>query len=434
MMWSTIPFQELYAEPSRNGLNRPKRVRGSGYRMVNMGELFAHDRIKDLDMDLVPMNESEKITYRLKIGDLLFARQSLVAEGAGKCSIILEVPEITTFESHLIRVRLNSNKANSLFYYYYFKSPQGKGNIQSLVMQVAAAGIRGSELSLLRVPYPPLKNQRGISDILSAYDRLIENNTRRIKILEEMAQLLYREWFINFRFPGYEEVELVESAIGFIPEGWEVKALDEISEEIIDYRGKTPKKLGSAWSSSGILAISAKNIKQGKLVNLDKANFVDANLYAKWMKIELAQYDILMTSEAPLGELYYIVNRKKFCLSQRVFGIRANIQVIEPIFLFLGLSSPFGQHELTSRQSGTTVVGIRQSELRQTRFAVPPLNLQKTAAKALNNFYCQIDVLANKNCNLRQTLDRLLPKLISGEIDVEAFDLGKLEMGESIAA
>jgi len=195
--WTSAPFGELYSEPSRNGLNRPKRTRGMGYKMINMGELFAYDRISNPSMDFVPMNETEQRTYSLKSGDLLFARQSLVIEGAGKCSIVLVVPETTTFESHLIRVRLDRDKASPLFYYYYFSSRLGKSNMQSIVMQVAAAGIRGSELATLALPYPPLPTQRKIASILSAYDDLIENNLRRIKNLEEIAQNIYTEWFVN---------------------------------------------------------------------------------------------------------------------------------------------------------------------------------------------------------------------------------------------
>ena len=91
----------------------------------------------------------------------------LVAEGAGKCSIVMETPELTTFESHLIRVRLDRYKTSPPFYYYYFKSYIGFANIQSLVMQVAAAGIRGSDLALLQVPHPPLPTQQKIAAVLS---------------------------------------------------------------------------------------------------------------------------------------------------------------------------------------------------------------------------------------------------------------------------
>ncbi len=101
-MWPTIQFNQIYAEPSKNGLNRPRRVRGMGYKMINMGELFAYDRIGNIPMDLVPMSESEKEKYAVKVDDLLFARQSLIASGAGKCSIVLNTTELTTFGSHSV--------------------------------------------------------------------------------------------------------------------------------------------------------------------------------------------------------------------------------------------------------------------------------------------------------------------------------------------
>lgn len=190
MKWEKVEFGELYLLPSKNGLNRPSRVRGSGYKMINMGELFAFDRIKDIPMELVPMNDREIETSNILEEDLLFARQSIVASGAGKCSIVLEVPEITTFESHIIRVRLNTEKASPLYYYYYFKSPFA--NMKSLVQQGVQAGIRGSELKNLIVSYPPLPTQRRIASILSAYDDLIENNLKRIKLLEEKAFARYK--------------------------------------------------------------------------------------------------------------------------------------------------------------------------------------------------------------------------------------------------
>ena len=116
-----VRFGELYAIPSGNGLSRPTAVRGDGYRMIGMGELFANDIITDMDMDRVKMSEREKKTFFVEKEDLLFARQSLVAAGAGKCSIVKHLSEPTTYESHLIRVRLNKNKCNPWFYYYLFK-------------------------------------------------------------------------------------------------------------------------------------------------------------------------------------------------------------------------------------------------------------------------------------------------------------------------
>ena len=140
MSWENIRFGDLYSETSRNGLTKPSKVRGSGYKMINMGELFANDRIFDIPMELVPLTDSEKKNAKVEKWDLLFARQSLVLEGAGKCCIIMDVSPLTVFESHIIRVRLNKSKANPLFYYYFFKSPLSP--ICSIVSQCAQAGYK----------------------------------------------------------------------------------------------------------------------------------------------------------------------------------------------------------------------------------------------------------------------------------------------------
>ena len=118
------------------------------------------------------------------------------------------------------------------------------------------------------------------------------------------------------------------------PKDWKLLKLNNIIVDIIDYRGKTPKKLGGDWSESGIIALSAMNVKQGQLVNLEKAKFVSEELYRKWMKSEVRQCDILMTSEAPLGETYFVAQRRKICLSQRLYCIRANPDVVQPRWLY----------------------------------------------------------------------------------------------------
>ena len=194
-----VPFGELFAEPPRNGLTRPKAVRGIGVKMVNMGELFAHPRLKNTPMERVPLNESEAQRFLLRPGDLLFARQSLVLEGAGKCSIFLGDDEPVTFESHITRVRLDSNKADSAFYFYYLNSHHGRAAIASIVEQGAgAAGIRGRDLEHLNVLWHNLPEQRAIAHILGTLDDKIELNRRMSQTLEAMARALFKSWFVDF--------------------------------------------------------------------------------------------------------------------------------------------------------------------------------------------------------------------------------------------
>ena len=189
--WPTRSFADLFEEPLRNGLTRPTAVRGTGVKMVNMGEIFAHRRIGNIAMDRVPVSDPEADRYLLHPGDLLFARQSLVLSGAGKCSLFVGATEPVTFEGHLIRARLDPEVAESAFYFYLFSSRPGRAIIERIVEQVAAAGIRASDLARLDVPYPPLPEQRAIASILGALDDKIDLNRRMNETQDALIDARY---------------------------------------------------------------------------------------------------------------------------------------------------------------------------------------------------------------------------------------------------
>ncbi|MGN4271787.1 restriction endonuclease subunit S [Bacillus cereus group sp. BCN115] len=154
--------------------------------------------------------------------------------------------------------------------------------------------------------------------------------------------------------------------------------LKDCLEIIIDYRGKTPKKLGGDWAQNGnYRAISAKNIKNNKLVNIDAIKTVDKDIYLKWMKEEIKKEDILLTSEAPLGETVLWDSDEKIVLSQRVFGLRTKKDILYPKYLWAFMQSRFFKHEIISRESGTTVTGIRRSELEKVKIQLPEYQNQK---------------------------------------------------------
>lgn len=194
---SFVPFGDLLLEPLRNGLTKPKAVRGDGVKMIGMGEIFANSRIGAISMSRAPVTEKELSNNCIKKGDILFARQSLALEGAGKCSIVIDVTEETVFESHLIRARIDSSKANPYFVYYYFNSYIGKEHIKTIVEQVAAAGIRGSDLVRLKVPCPDLETQDRIAAILSALDEKIAINREINDNLADLLQTVYQDRFGN---------------------------------------------------------------------------------------------------------------------------------------------------------------------------------------------------------------------------------------------
>ena len=244
--WPTDRFERLLTEPVRNGIYKRKEFHGRGAKIVNMGELFAHPRLRAVPMKRVELSESETDRFLIKAGDLLFARRSLVAEGAGKCCVVLDTDEPTTFESSIIRARLDSTRADSLYLYYFFNSPVGLYHLDTIRRQVAVAGITGSDLAKLEIPVPPLPEQRAIAHVLGTLDDKIELNRRMNETLEEMARALFKSWFVDFD-PVRAKMEgrdsglppdiadlfpdrLVPSELGEIPEGWEVALLSDIIE------------------------------------------------------------------------------------------------------------------------------------------------------------------------------------------------------------
>lgn len=150
----------------------------------------------------------------------------------------------------------------------------------------------------------------------------------------------------------------------------EAMSLSEIIKEVIDYRGKTPKKLNADWSKSGYRALSAKNIKNGKIVQLETIRYVDENLYKKWMKQEIEEGTIIITSEAPFGEVFYWNSDEKIVLSQRLFGLKVKDNFNSKYIYYYMTSSNF-QNELRGRATGTTVIGLRQPELLKCKINIP---------------------------------------------------------------
>ena len=276
-----------------------------------------------------------------------------------------------------------------------------------------------SHIEAFEIPLPPRRIQSQIAAILTAYDDLIENNQRRIAALETMAEEIYREWFVRFRFPGHEKVKLVKG----VPEAWKIERLGSLVSDIIDYRGVTPEKLGTQWADEGITALSALNVKNGRLIKLHDTYKASQALYERWMRKELQLHDILLTSEAPLGQTYMLMDTEKYVLSQRLFALRANPELIQPCYLYHYLLFPIGQGQLAARATGATVGGIRQALLREVEVILPDPTLQASYAKIMLPILQQIFVLWKQSQALTQARNLLLPRLISGKLRVDDLDI-----------
>lgn len=326
--------------------------------------------------------------------------------------------------------KFNPNVDNKYFYYFL------TNDHMLSILQDRAENRIGSFpqitfdlLSEYSIRVPHISEQQKIASVLSALDSKIELNNRINAELEAMAKTIYDYWFVQFDFPDINgkpykssggKMVWNEELKREIPEGWEVKRLDDCIQFIIDYRGKTPKKLDSDWSENNddIIALSAKHVKNGKLINLESANRVDDELYKKWMKDELKEGDILLTSEAPCGEFFYLVGKTKYCLSQRLFAIRSNLDIVHHAYLFFELSKGNGISQILGKVSGSTVFGIRQDELRTVYILIPEMKIQDSFAKLTSSIFKEIRINEYQISELALLRDWLLPMLMNGQVKV----------------
>lgn len=417
-----VTFETIFSVPLKNGLTRPKAVRGLGIKFINMGELFSYDRIFNMRTDRVQVSEKES-HFLLEKFDLLFARQSLVLSGAGKCSIFLADDEPYAFESHLIRARLNSDVAYSPFFFYFFNSSLGREGIESIVEQVAAAGIRGSDLAQLPIPLPPLPTQKAIAHILNTLDDKIELLRQMNETLEAMAKALFQSWFVDFDpvrkkaegiptglpkeiedlFPS----EFEESELGEIPKGWKVGKLGDVADNInIKAHASSFNGIETYVGLEHIPrnSISLSSFGKSADVQSDKSRFV--------------KNDILFGKLRPYFHKVVFAPLDGIC-STDILVIRPKV-IFYFGFVLMHVSSKSLIEHTTNCSNGTRMPRTNWGDV--SKFEVP---IPNSPNSILENFNFQIDyftraITANNESidSLSSLRDSLLPKLISGELEL----------------
>ncbi|HBG31806.1 MAG TPA: restriction endonuclease subunit S [Gammaproteobacteria bacterium] len=286
-------------------------------------------------------------------------------------------------------------------------------------MKLSAAGAAQPKLGIykvneIEVPVPDPESQRRIVSILSAYDDLIENNTRRIAILEEMARRIYDEWFVRFRFPGHENVRMVESELGLVPEGWSIEAVEDVFETI---GGGTPSKAEPDYWVDGVINwYVPTDLTGAKTVFMEEsAAKINALGLSKSSAKLFPANSVMMTSRATIGAI--AVNTTDACTNQGFISCLPSERF--PLWLlFHWLKANVGVFE--SLGTGATFKEITKGVFRKIELAVPEASIVDAFEKAVGPMMALVLSLERKNRNLRTTRDLLLPKLISGELDVSA--------------
>lgn len=430
-MESKVSFRNLFTEPTKNGLTRPKRVRGSGVYMVNMGELFAHRRIGSIEMDRVPLSPAES-SFLLQPDDLLFARQSLVLSGAGQCSIFLGHDEPVTFESHLIRCRINKAKADPRFLFYLFGSSVGRQILEPIIQQGAgASGLKASDLACVELPNVPLPSQISIATCLSSLDDRIDHNRALAAKLEAIARRLFKSWFVDFDpvralaagekpagladdlaalFPD----RFVGSELGEIPEGWACNKVSELCEAI--FSGGTPHTQTPGYWGGGLPWLSSGETRSRFIVETEKTITQIGVDNSSTRKARAGDVVIASAGQGATRGQTSLLALDTY-INQSVVALRASKEAYSSALLFLDLSSRYD--EMRSISDSHSSRGSLTTKLLGSMLSVVPPTPVVVAFDALVSPVIERIVVAEReNSSLGTIRDLLLPRLVSGKLSV----------------
>lgn len=336
-------------------------------------------------------------------GDLILAREA----PAGNIAMIPKNLQVCLGQRTVL-IRANADLIEPSYLLYLLLEEKMQSKLLSYGSGATVAHVNMSDIRALELPeLPSRKTQERIAEILSAYDDLIENNTRRIKILEEMAKLIYREWFVEFKAPGVklrkataEEKKVTGKDV--FPEGWELRNLFDIAEVIYGYPFK-----GDKFSSEkiGKPVIRIRNLK-----NQSSEIFTTESAQERH---ELLNGDILVGMDGDFSVVTWAGGSAY--QNQRIVKFRPK-EATPAQYLALSLEKPI--HFFDSTVTGTTVAHLSDEDLRSVSIVLPSSQVMQSVRRLFDDIYQLKINLFVSNANLRQTRDLLLPKLVSGEVEV----------------
>lgn len=307
-------------------------------------------------------------------------------------------------------------KGNDRRFIYYF--------LQTLRLENFDTGssnptLNRNHIHKIRIVFPKLSIQAKIAAILSAYDDLIENNQRRIALLEKMAEEIYREWFVRLRFPGHKHVEKFKRA----PIGWREAKLGDLIPERGLQTGKRP--IGGA-QDSGIPSIGAENVISLARHDFSKEKYVNEHFFDSMRQGHIADKDVLFYKDgAEIGRVTLVQDgfpHEKCCVNEHVFVIRTR-DLAAQYFLYFYLNQEIIQEYVKTINKNAAQPGINKSELRSIPILLPHSGLIQEFENVVSPIIRQIFQLAKTQRTLTKTRDLLLPRLISGKLSVEHLDI-----------
>lgn len=377
----------------------------SGIPFINAGHLEG-GRVRLDSMDFIPSERYQLLrSGKVEVDDVLLCIRGSI----GRWALVTPDAVPGAIASSLVILR-SEPVILPQFLAYHLASPEGSRSILASNNGAAQPNVGARQVASLPIPLPPLEDQRRIVEVLGAIDGLIENNRRRIRLLEEMARAIYREWFVKFRYPGHGDVPRIDSVRGSIPEGWSVSKLSAIADITM---GQSPKS--EFYNENGI----GKPFHQG--VADFGAHFPSTR---KWCKVEgrpAFAGDVLISVRAPVGRIN--IADTDIAIGRGLAALRAKDG--RQALLLGHLRNAFAEEDSIGND-GAIFKSLGKVELASILVAVPPNHVADIANATLSDNLDMIRALSQATRALSKLRDRLLPKLVTGRIDLSKRDFDAL--------
>ena len=392
----------------RNGLNYSRSNFGRGLRVIGVKDFGDRWRPELTSLDEINPAGVRITQCDLRQGDILFVRSNGNRNLIGRSMLIEEDLVDVSYSGFCIRFRPFEPERVSKFLSLYFRTPMFR---RTLSLQGKGTNINNLNQTILKrmdIPWPERVVRERIVDIAGTYDDLIENNRRRIALLEEAARLLYREWFVHFRFPDYENVTITDG----LPEGWERRTFGDVCESVGGGTPKTSKP--EYWYDGDIHWYTPTDITRNSCLALldSSTKITEAGLRGSSAKM-LPAGTVLMTSRASVG--FFGIIDTPSCTNQGFISILSHDPWARMYFLH---NLMHRVEEIRSVAGGATYREINKGKFRVLPVVLPEESLLREFEDQASTLHTQVRGLHTMNQRLSQARDLLLPRLMNGEITV----------------
>ena len=404
--WTTVTFGEVVTLAQGLCFNAKSNhlMAETGIPLLRIADLINNTQTKFVDAERVPKK------YISNPKDIIYTR-------TGQVGLVFK-GKVGVVHNNCFRV-IPQDGVEADYVYWYLTQPSVIEKARALAGGAAQPDLGHDAFKSISFTYPEPKVQRRIAGILSAYDELMENSQRRIRLLEAMARALYREWFVHFRFPGHEKHPRVASPLGDIPQGWEVKRIGEVADT---FRGRSYRSVDLA-EEGGLPFLNLKCLDR------------DGGFRRSGLKRYTGEYksshvakkgDIVMGVTDMTQERRIVARAALVPTLDNEFGIASmDLVRIEPkppmpkAFLYAFLRYSSFADEVKQHANGANVLHLAPERITDFKFPVPPADLTRRFAAFVAPTLEQMDKLQNKIENLRHTRDLLLPRLLSGQVELK---------------